>query len=284
MSRRAAVLGSPIAHSRSPLLHNAAYAALGLDWEYTAIDVPRGQLGTFKAGLDDTWLGFSLTMPLKIEVLPLLDDITPEAQRIGAVNTVTVRDGRWLGSNTDVPAMIDLLSDATDVTDVTDVTDAAVSATVLGAGATARSALAALAHMQIANVAIWARRPEASRELAEEATALGLVVGDFSGPADETLLAADIVVNTLPADAAAAWSHLCPKSAPGRLLDAVYDPWPPPLTAHWPAEQVRSGFDLLLNQAARQVEIWTGQPAPRTVMADALLSTLPKQDLDRALH
>jgi shikimate dehydrogenase len=272
MKRRAAVLGSPIAHSRSPLLHNAAYAALDLDWDYTAIDVPAGQLADFKASMDETWLGLSLTMPLKVEVLSLLDEISPAAQRIGAVNTVTVHEGRWLGSNTDVPAMVELLKGSAGV------------ATILGAGATARSAVAALASLGVPEVAVWARRSEPARLLVGEAAASGVLGRDHSGPPDGALLRAGIVINTLPADAAAAWADVIPPQPAGRLLDAVYDPWPPPLTERWPAEQVRSGFDLLLNQAVRQVELWSGRPAPRQVMADALLSTIPAKDLDRALH
>lgn len=270
MMRRAAVLGSPIAHSRSPVLHNAAYAALDLDWTYTAIDVPAGTLAQFKRSLDDSWLGFSLTMPLKVEVLPLLDEISADAARIGAVNTVTIREGRWWGSNTDVPAMVELLAGCRG------------SATILGAGATARSALHALASLGIRDVTVWARRLEAAQTLVLEAGDLGMHLRAVSGPPDGALLVADALVNTVPDTTA--WADVTVPQPPGRLLDAVYDPWPPPLTARWPAAHVRSGFDLLLAQATRQVELWTGSPAPRSTMATALLSTVPETDLDRALH
>lgn len=269
MRRHAAVLGSPIEHSRSPLLHNAAYATLGLDWDYTAIDVPAGGLAEFKTSLDESWLGFSLTMPLKVEVLPLLDGISDAARRIGAVNTVTVQDGGWFGDNTDVPAMIRLLAghDGT--------------ALVLGTGATARSAVVALSHLDIDAAHIWGRRPEAAQDIARYATSFGLNAKTLIEPAP---LHADIVVNTLPDTASAKWADVLSAQPHGLLLDAIYDPWPPPLTAIWPSERVRSGFDLLLEQAALQIELWSGRDAPRRAMGDALLSTIPEGTLDRALH
>lgn len=272
MKRRAAVLGSPISHSRSPVLHTAAYAALGLDLEYQAIEVQSGGLREFRAGLDDTWVGLSLTMPLKIEALELLDEVTPEADRIGAVNTITIRDGTWFGANTDVPAMTGLLRDS------------GSSATILGAGATARSAVVALADLGVRDVVIWARRDEAARQLARYAESFGMNARGASGSVDPALMRAPIVVNTLPGDASSTWAHAIPGVPEGVLLDAAYDPWPPPMTSRWPAHQIRSGFDLLLDQAARQIEIWTGSVAPRQAMAEALLSTIPQQTLDRALH
>jgi shikimate dehydrogenase len=272
MMRRAAVLGSPIAHSRSPVLHAAAYAALGLDWDYQAIEVTSGGLAEFRASLDETWIGLSLTMPLKTEALGIVDELTPEAERIGAVNTITIQGGTWFGSNTDVPAMTALLDGVTG------------NATILGAGATARSAVVALADLGVSDIVIWARRTEPALTLASYAESLGIGARGQSGPVDAALLQAPIVVNTLPGDAASHWASAIPDPTDGVLLDAAYDPWPPPMTLRWPAHLVRSGFDLLLNQAARQVESWTGLPAPRSAMAAALLSTIPKQTLDRALH
>jgi shikimate dehydrogenase len=272
MMRRAAVLGSPVKHSRSPVLHSAAYAALKLDWDYRAIEVMSGGLAEFRAGLDGTWVGLSLTMPLKIEALGIVDELTPEAERIGAVNTITIREGTWLGSNTDVPAMTTLLGGLTG------------NATILGAGATARSAVVALADLGVSRIVIWARRPEQALDLVRYAETLGIDARGQSGPVDAALLQAPIVVNTLPGDAASHWASAVSDRTEGVLLDAAYDPWPPPMTAQWPAHLVRSGFDLLLDQAARQVETWTDHPAPRSAMADALLSTIPKQTLDRALH
>jgi shikimate dehydrogenase len=137
-TRRAAVLGSPIAHSLSPVLHRAAYDALGLTgWTYEAYDVTEDRLGDFLSGLDAGWAGLSLTMPLKAAVIPFLDAAAPVVEAVGAANTVVLTDGRRLGENTDVPGMVAALAEH----GVQRVDRAAV----LGGGATARSAVAALA-------------------------------------------------------------------------------------------------------------------------------------------
>ena len=103
---RAAVLGSPIDHSLSPALHRAAYASLGLDWTYTAIDMDEARLPGFMAGLDATWAGLSLTMPLKECVIGLLDSVDDEARELLSVNTVVPRHGGWHGTNTDVHGIV----------------------------------------------------------------------------------------------------------------------------------------------------------------------------------
>jgi shikimate dehydrogenase len=136
LARRAAVLGSPIAHSLSPALHRAAYAGLGLHWSYDAIDVDRAALPGFLAGLDDTWAGLSLTMPLKECVLDLLSEVDPAAERVGAVNTVLPGRHGWRGTNTDISGIARALEEPASTPPTT--------ATV-GGGATARSAIAALA-------------------------------------------------------------------------------------------------------------------------------------------
>ncbi len=109
--RRAAVLGSPVGHSLSPVLHRAAYAHLGLTgWSYGAYDVDEAGLAGFLAALDPSWAGLSLTMPLKAAVLPLLDAASPVVEAVGAANTVLLRDGRRVGENTDVPGMVGALA------------------------------------------------------------------------------------------------------------------------------------------------------------------------------
>jgi shikimate dehydrogenase len=257
---RAAVLGSPISHSRSPALHRAAYAALGLDWTYEAIDVPPGTLGDFLAQLDDSWVGLSLTMPLKGEILPFLDVISPTAEIAQAVNTVTIKSGKLLGENTDVPAMQRLMGDNVR------------RLSILGAGATARSAVLAAQHCD-ADVRIWARRAEAATDLAAFAQSLGMKAIAHHGSIQPDLLHADCVVSALPGDAGATWAAAV-QEPQGHLLDASYDPWPPPLTAAWPTDRVSSGLDLLLEQAMLQVELWTGSTAPREAMRIALVSTM----------
>src|SRR4051794_31368341 len=130
MTTRCAVLGSPIGHSLSPLLHRTAYDVLGLaGWTYDAVEVDEAGLGDFLVGLDDTWRGLSLTMPLKRTVLPLLDSVSPVAEAAGAVNTVLIGDAGRIGDNTDVPGAVAALRER--------YTGPVSTAVVVGAGATA---------------------------------------------------------------------------------------------------------------------------------------------------
>ena len=258
---RAGVLGSPITHSLSPALHRAAYSALQLDWSYQAYEVNEDELATFVAELDGCWAGLSLTMPLKSVVIPLLDTVDEVAGLIMSVNTVLPGPQGWRGTNTDVFGIVQSL------------TERGVSgprqATVLGAGATARSAIAALADLGVREVLIVARRPEAAADLVRLAGQLGLSSrAEPCVPCPE-LLRTDIVISTLPGSAAEPWAR-CADGASGTLLDASYHPWPTPLVEAWPSDRVASGRDMLLWQAVRQVELMTGQPAPFVAMAAAL--------------
>src|SRR5215469_6859532 len=154
---KAAVLGSPIAHSLSPVLHRAAYRALGLTgWTYQAIECDEARLPVLLAGCDASWAGLSLTMPLKRAVLPLLDHTEPLATDVGAANTVVFAAGRRHGHNTDVPGLIAALA-AHGVTAASLPPGAAVL--ILGAGATACSALAAARELGITQVTVAARDP-----------------------------------------------------------------------------------------------------------------------------
>ena len=263
-ARRAAVLGSPVAHSLSPVLHRAAYAALGLDWAYDAVEVDEAALPAFVAGLDGTWAGLSLTMPLKEAVLPLLGVVDPLAAVLRSVNTVLpLGDGTWQGTNTDVHGIVESLRRA-------GITRPPRTATVLGAGATARSVVAALAGLGATHVTVCARRAEPAEAVAALARQLGIPATGVAGlEPDAALAATDAFVSTLPGDSAAPWAELA-AAAPGVLLDASYHPWPTPLAAAWPAARVASGRDMLLWQAARQVELMTGHDAPVAAMAAAL--------------
>ena len=255
---RAAVLGRPIGHSLSPRLHRAAYAALGLDWTYDALDVGPGELAAFVAGLGPDWAGLSLTMPLKQVVLPLLTSCSPLATAVGAANTVLTRDGALVGDNTDVAGIVEALHEA-------GLTRAA-SAVVVGGGATAASALAALRELGCASPTVLVRDPSRTRPLRQAAARLRVtpsveVLGTSLPPSD-------VVVSTVPAGADA----LAPPSSPGVLLDVVYDPWPTALAAAWTAAGgiVVDGAVMLLHQAAAQVELMTGRPAPVEAMRAAL--------------
>jgi shikimate dehydrogenase len=263
---RAAVLGSPIAHSLSPVLHRAAYAALGLDgWTYTAIECEQAGLPGLLASLDGQWAGLSLTMPLKRAVLPLLDRTEPLAVQVGGANTVVFAGGRRLGYNTDVPGLVAALAEA-------GITATPPGVTILGAGATACAALAAARAIGLAGVVVQVRDQARASDLLAAARRLDLPVElrPFGSPARD----GDLLISTVPAGAADFYAEraIDPRARPGAVLDVVYNPWPTPLAsaAARSGLPVVSGFDLLLHQAARQVELMTGlSPAPLEAMRAA---------------
>ncbi|MER7698689.1 shikimate dehydrogenase [Streptomyces sp. NPDC096095] len=264
-SRRAAVLGSPIAHSLSPVLHRAAYAELGLDhWSYDRFEVDEAALPGFLDGLDASWAGLSLTMPLKRAVIPLLDEISATAASVEAVNTVVfTEDGRRAGDNTDIPGMIAALRERG--------IDKVESAAVLGAGATASSALAALAAVCSGPVTACVRGPGRAAEMRAWGERLGVdvVVADWADAA--TALSAPLVIATTPAGATDALAASVPKT-PGILFDVLYEPWPTALATAWSSRggAVVGGLDLLVHQALLQVERMTGRaPAPLGAMRQA---------------
>jgi shikimate dehydrogenase len=268
-----AVLGSPIAHSLSPVLHLAAYAALGLDgWTYTAIECDEAGLPGLIASCDGRWAGLSLTMPLKRAVLPLLDRTEPLAAEVGGANTVVFAGGQRHGYNTDVPGMVAALAEA-------GVTSPA-SATILGAGATACAALAALRETGLAAAVVQVRDQARAGGLLAAARRLGMAVE--LRPFGWEVRDGDLLVSTVPAGAADFYPERSwvGSARPAAVLDVVYHPWPTPL-AHAAAKSgavVVSGFDLLLHQAARQVELMTGiQPGPVGAMRTAGQSELTRR-------
>jgi shikimate-5-dehydrogenase len=272
---KAAVLGSPIAHSLSPVLHRAAYWALGLTgWTYQAIECDETGLPGRLAGCGPDWAGLSLTMPLKRAVLPLLDRIEPLAAEVGAANTVVFAGGRRHGHNTDVPGTIAALAEQ-GVT-ATFLTPGA-SVLILGAGATACSALAAVRGLGIGEVSVAARDPARAGDLLAAADRLGVKVtlSPFGGPPDHAL---DLLISTVPAGAADSYAQWIARRAllPRCLLDVVYHPWPTPLAnaARQAGAALAGGFDLLLHQAAGQVELMTGSAAPLETMRAAGLAAL----------
>lgn len=261
--RRAGVLGHPIAHSLSPVLHRAAYAQLGLDWTYEAFDVDAAGLPGFLAACDDTWAGLSLTMPLKRAVVPLLDEASDLVRLTGAANTVVLGPHGRSGHNTDVAGIVEALRGI----------DAHPGpALIIGAGATAASALVALAELGCPRVLVLARRRGAGDELGPLACAVGvhLDVRDWSHelPGRE---AAAMVVCTVPADASTPLVDAVP-GAPGALLDVSYHPWPPPLVVAWRRAGGRAvaGDEMLLHQAAAQVRLMTGLAPEVAAMRAAL--------------
>jgi shikimate dehydrogenase len=265
--RRAAVLGSPIRHSLSPVLHAAAYRLLGLDWIYDAHEVPEDGLAAFLARLGGElpgeWAGLSLTMPLKRAAIPLCSDLDEVARVTNAANTLTFRAGGVQGANTDVPGMVNALA-AAGVTTV----DAAA---VLGGGATAAAAVAALAQICRGSVEVFVRTAERAAELLPVAGHydLDLVVRSWTDAA--SALSFPLVVATTPKGAADALAAAVPPE-PGVLFDVLYDPWPTPLAAAWSAAggTVLGGLDLLVHQAVLQVELMTGQPVDRPAVVAAM--------------
>ncbi|CAL9590189.1 Shikimate dehydrogenase (NADP(+)) [Streptomyces sp. enrichment culture] len=272
--RRAAVLGSPIAHSLSPALHRAAYAALGLPgWSYDRFELTEEGLPGFLDGLGPEWAGLSLTMPLKRAVIPLLDGIGETAAAVEAVNTVILGpDGHRQGENTDVPGLVAALREQ----GVTRVPRAAV----LGAGATASSALAALAQLCDGEVTAYVRGPERAAEMRGWGERLGVAVTTAAWEDAARALDAPLVIATTPAGATDALAAAVP-AAPGILFDVLYEPWPTALAAAWSARGGRllGGLDLLVHQAVLQVEAMTGvAQAPIEEMRAAGEAALSSRD------
>ncbi|MFC9408564.1 shikimate dehydrogenase [[Kitasatospora] papulosa] len=264
VTRRAAVLGSPIAHSLSPVLHRAAYTELGLDhWSYDRFEVDEAGLPGFVEGLDSTWAGLSLTMPLKRAIMPMLDGISDTAASVEAVNTVVLtEDGRRLGDNTDIPGMVAALRERG--------VEKVGTAAVLGAGATASSALAALAEICTGPVTAYVRSEARADEMRGWGRRLGVDVRVADWAEADEALRAPLVIATTPAGTTDAFAGAVP-SAPGTLFDVLYDPWPTALASRWAATGagVVGGLDLLVHQAVLQVEQMTGLDAPLAVMRAA---------------
>jgi len=268
------VLGSPISHSLSPVLHLAAYEALGLTgWTYEAIECDESSLRVTLDALERRGCaGVSLTMPLKRVVLPMLARTDRVVADVGACNTVLFGgvDADWYGANTDVPGMVTALRGGG--------VDAVGSATVLGGGATAASAVAALGELGVRDATVYLRRPEAAGELEAVAARLGVTTLSIAayGEAGPRLGEAELVISTTPAGATDALVAGLPGRLPGCLFDVVYAPWPTVLAQAWSARggAVIGGLELLVEQAALQVELMTGQKPPVDVMRAAGVAAL----------
>jgi shikimate dehydrogenase len=248
---RAAVLGSPIAHSLSPHLHRAAYRAMGLDeWRYDAFECDEAGLPAMLAGMGAGWAGLSLTMPLKRAVLPLVDTVSDLAVAVGGANTVLFRGGRSHGDNTDVYGIRQALAEAG--------VPAPRSASVLGGGATAASALAALRELDLGEATLVVRDPARAGETAAVAERLGMALAVETFDKLDTARA-DLVISTLPGSAADVYA---PRLAGvPALFDVVYSPWPTraATAVRQAGGTVVGGFAMLLHQAVLQVRLMTGR-------------------------
>jgi shikimate dehydrogenase len=267
--RVAGVMGSPIAHSLSPALHLAAYRSLGLSsWTYVVREVDEAALPAELDGLGPKWVGVSLTRPLKQVVLPLLDEISDLAAAVGAVNTVSLAAGRRRGDNTDVHGIVAALRGAgVSVSG----SSTARGAVVIGGGATAASALAALRELGETEPVVVVRSLERAAPLLDAADRLGVrpVLATWDRAA-ELVRSAPVLVSTLPPGAA---DGLLPAdlATDGVLLDVVYRPWPSVLGAAWAAAGgvAVSGLEMLVHQAAAQVQAWTGAAPDLAAMRQA---------------
>lgn len=271
-TRRAAVLGSPIAHSLSPALHRAAYVSLGVtEVRYDRFEVQEHQLEAFLARVTPNWVGLSLTMPLKRVVIPLLDEITPLAAAVGAVNTLTFGEGDTReqdlrarrGDNTDVPGIIGAFGEV-GLLPGEPGRESDGHAVILGGGATASSAVAALGQLGWRTVTLAVRSKERAAEVVAAGEVLGVEVRlALLSEAPALLAESSVAVGTVPADALgdlAEVLRLPAGATPPVLLDVVYDPWPTRLAAAWQAAGgvVTSGLSMLIQQAVGQVEQMVG--------------------------
>jgi shikimate dehydrogenase len=264
----AAVLGSPISHSLSPALHQAAYDAIGLvGWRYRAIECDEsGLLGKLLALDEEGLAGVSLTMPLKRAVLPLVAATDGVVDLVGAANTVLFgSEGRWIAANTDVQGFILSLYRA-------GLRAVRGDVWILGAGATACSALAGLAELGVTEAVVVARRPSNVAEVRGVAERCGIEVDVQPWSQARGAVGAELVVACVPAGATDDLAVEFVGAAPrGLWFDVVYAPWPTPAAAAWEAAGGRSlgGLELLVEQAAEQVRLMSGVDAPLDVMRAA---------------
>ena len=269
----AAVIGSPIGHSLSPVIHRAAWAQLGIDgWEYHCLEQDTDSLPGFIAGLGADCAGLSVTMPCKQAVMPLLDVIDPLASAVGAVNTVVPSSGVLAGFNTDVTGIASAVRRACSMAGCS----APSSALVLGARATASSALAALGELGITSSTVAARRFGGPGSVVAAASRLGVTIEQVlwsdAEAVDRAASSADLIISTLPASAADPLAERLRVREGQILLDVVYSPRDTALRRAFESAGgvVAEGTDMLVFQAGAQVQLMTGRSPDTGVMREAL--------------
>lgn len=278
MTRRAAVLGSPVAHSLSPVLHGAAYAALGLrGWTYERVECTAEDLPGLVAGLDEAWVGLSVTMPAKRAALAFATGATERARRLGVANTLVRSAAGWSADCTDVEGVAGALR-AAGILEPAPLAAGLHDVIVLGAGATASAAVGAMYELGNEDVQLVVRAPSRAALTVPVIDAYGMrrLVRTFAALDEVDPSRAKALINTTPAgavDAAVAERLVAGLPDHAVVLDAVYHPWPTPLAAAAQARglAVATGLDMLLHQAFGQVEQFTGMPAPRREMHRALV-------------
>lgn len=276
--RQAAVLGSPITHSLSPVLHTAAYEALGLSrWSYGRFEVDEDGLEQFLDTCDASWAGLSLTMPLKQRIFTFVDHVDPLADVVGAINTVLFSGPGGsirTGVNTDVHGLVAAIRESSGTGELSGDGEAVV----IGGGATAASALAALGELGYTRSTVAVRNQARAAGVQAAANRMGVDVQIVTLDRVPALVgAADVVISTVPSGASkAVATSLSAVAVRGVLLDVVYDPRPTALMQVWRVNGglACGGERMLLHQAAEQVRLMTGQPAPIQAMDDALTAAL----------
>ena len=245
---KAAVLGSPIGHSLSPTLHNCAYGVLGWDWEYTAIEVKGGDLAKFIEANRKTFRGLSLTMPLKEEALLVADSLDPLVKRINAANTLIFEENEVSAYSTDVSGFVQAL-DKAEVSVPNEIT-------ILGGGATARSAIAAV-DGRGRTITVYSRSASRGAQLINSSISATVVVKDWAEA--QSGLSANLVIATTPTGAT---DHLIPTASNGTLFESLYSPWPTKLLAKWQGVggKYLDGLDLLVEQGIGQIELMSYEP------------------------
>lgn len=262
MSKKFAVLGSPIEHSKSPAIHLAAYRVLGLDWEYGRAEVQKGLLRTFLAGLGEVWDGFSVTMPLKEEATRFAEELDDYARLTGSTNTLYLDQfGKWHGFNTDVFGIVQAVTEAR--------IGLVKHALIIGSGATATSAMVAISVLNpAAHVEVLARNPESRKALLALGKQLGLKVRRAGGLRAASRVS-NLTISTLPAGSLDKQATRLAKAffwkPKGALLDVSYNPWPSALANAWGAKDRKtiSGLEMLIWQAVAQIRIFTTGSADR---------------------
>ncbi len=240
---KAAVLGSPIGHSLSPTLHNCAYEVLGWDWEYTAVEVKGGELAKFIAANRKTFRGLSLTMPLKEEALLIADSLDPLVKRINAANTLIFEENEVSAYSTDVSGFVQALAKS-EVSIPNEIT-------ILGGGATARSAIAAV-DGRGRTITVYSRSASRSPQLINSSISATVVVKDWTEA--QSGLGANLVIATTPIGAT---DHLIPTDSTGTLFESLYSPWPTKFLSKWQGVggKYLDGLDLLVEQGIGQIEL-----------------------------
>jgi len=260
----AAVLGSPISHSLSPRLHMSAYKFLNIFGQYTSFDVPAGSLQNFLLDKEFTWTGFSLTMPLKEEVLLIADKIDPLVKRIQSGNTLIRQDDKWVLHSTDVLGFQQSWNASSSTRPK--------SVLIIGSGATARAAAAAFDHP---NTSISVVHRNADREESMQSSVLQSKMGFLPWQFTNNFYESDLVINTTPKGVLDAFASELIVKPSGTFFDVIYYPWPTEFATSWlkTDSPVISGLDLLVAQGIEQIRLFSGLEFD----ADALSSILKEE-------